>query len=311
MHTGNRARTKPRTSKPAPGRPAIYRVRIQADDEAEADAISDALGYALFPETSAVGMIETDKGWFAEAFYTDEPEEAAIRAILERATGRPAANRRIVCEALADRNWVKDSLEALPPVFAGRFAVFGHHDKARIPANAIPIEIEAGQAFGTGHHGTTLGCLTALDRLSRRGRFTRPLDVGCGTGVLAIAAAKLLRVPVAATDIDPIAVALTRENAAKNGVAALVRAVTADGVGAQAVKSGAPYDLVLANILAKPLVALAPAIRPLMARGTVVILSGLLTTQRREVEAAWRARGCVPMFRIVLDGWATLVLEVH
>lgn len=256
-------------------------------------------------------MLETEKGWIAEAFYTEEPDPSALRAVLVRTLGRAGASRAIACEALADRNWVKESLEAMPPVFAGRFAVFGHHDRDRIKANAIGIEIEAGQAFGTGHHGTTLGCLFALDRLLKERRFTRPLDVGCGTGVLAIAAARATHLKVVATDIDPIAVTLTRENAAKNGVGALVEAVTADGVDKAAVRARAPYDLVLANILAKPLVALAPQIRPLMAPGTVVILSGLLTHQRREVEAAWRARGCVPLFRIVRDGWATLALGVR
>jgi len=256
-------------------------------------------------------MLETDTGWFAEAFYPEEPSDAALRAVLTRAIGEDGARRRIVCEALADRNWVKESLEALPPVHAGRFAVFGHHDRDRILSNAIGIEIEAGQAFGTGHHGTTLGCLFALDRLLKQRRFARPLDVGCGTGILAIAVARATHLKVAATDIDPIAVDLTRENAVKNGVGGLVDAFTANGVDTAAVRAGAPYDLVLANILAKPLVALAPQIRPLMAQGTTVILSGLLTHQRREVEAAWRARGCVPLFRIVRDGWATLALEVR
>ena len=256
-------------------------------------------------------MIETEKGWLAEAYYAEEPDEAALRAILTRALGNDGQRHRIAIEALADRNWVKDSLEALPPVAAGRFVVFGHHDRHRVPPNAIPIEIEAGQAFGTGHHGTTLGCLRALDRLMKAHRFTRPLDVGTGTGVLAIAFARAAHLKVVATDIDPVAVAVTKENAGKNGVAGLVRAVTANGVGAAVVRSGAPYDLVFANILAKPLVALAPKVRPLVAPGGVVILSGLLVGQRREVEAVWRGQGCVPLFRVVLDGWATLALQAR
>ncbi len=256
-------------------------------------------------------MMETEKGWLGEAYYTEKPGEAALRAVLTRALGKRAEKLRISIEQLADRNWVKESLEALPPVFAGRFAVFGHHDRDRIPANAIPIEIEAGLAFGTGHHGTTLGCLNALDRLLKRGRFFRPLDVGTGTGILAIALARAAHLKVTATDIDPVAVEVTKENAVKNGVGGLVQAFTANGVEAKAVRDGAPYDLVFANILAKPLVRLAPKVAPLMERGGVVILSGLLVGQRREVEAAWRAQGCVPLFRTAIDGWATLVLEAR
>lgn len=273
--------------------------------------MSDALADAPELDTSAVAMVETGKGWLGEAYYTDEPSEAVLRTIVVRTLGKAAAKRKIAIEALADRNWVKDSLEAMPPVHGGRFTVFGHHDRDRVPANAVGIEIEAGLAFGTGHHGTTLGCLRALDRLLKARRFTRPLDVGTGTGVLAIALAKAAHVKVMATDIDPIAVEVTKENAAKNGVGSTIRAFTANGVSTAAVQAGAPYDLVFANILAKPLVALAPKVRPLLAPGSVIILSGLLVSQRREVEAAWRAQGCVPLFRIDIDGWATLTLEVR
>lgn len=287
----------------------IFRVRLPAADMAEADRLSDALRYALRPETEAAGMIETEAGWLAEAFYTEEPDLTDLRAIVVRTLGEGGADRRIDCIALADRNWVRESLEAMPPVDAGRFVVYGHHDRDRVPGNAIGIEIDAGLAFGTGHHGTTRGCLMALDRLLKQRRFRRPLDIGCGTGVLAVAAAKALKCPVLATDIDPVAVRITRENAAKNGAHGLVRAVVADGVGEVSIAAGGPYDLVLANILAGPLIRLAPSVRPLVAPGGVVILSGLLTHQRRAVEAAWRVRGFVPLFRIVLDGWMALALR--
>ncbi|WP_436639640.1 50S ribosomal protein L11 methyltransferase [Microbaculum sp. FT89] len=280
-------------------------------NEAEAAVLTDALSYALEPETNAVSMMEAEKGWLGEAYYTDTPDEATLRTVMVNALGKGAAKYKITIEALADRNWVKESLEALPPIRAGRFAVFGNHDRHRIPANAIPIEIEAGQAFGTGHHGTTLGCLMALDRLLKRRRFFRPLDIGTGTGILAIAHAKAARIAVMATDIDPLAVTVTKENAVKNGVGGLIKAFTANGVDTAAVRQGAPYDLVFANILAKPLVKLAPQVRPLVAPGGIVILSGLLVGQRREVEAAWRAQGCVPLFRIARDGWATLALEAR
>lgn len=231
--------------------------------------------------------------------------------MLLRALGADAGRLAIEIEVLADRNWVKESLEALPPVQAGRFVVYGRHDRDRIPANAIGVEIEAGLAFGTGHHGTTLGCLLAIGRLLKQRRIRRPLDVGTGTGVLAIAVARALHVPVVATDIDPVAVETTRENLVKNGAAGLVRAVTANGADTAVVRASAPYDLVVANILARPLVALAPRLRPLMAPGAAVVLSGLLVAQRREVEAAYRAQGCVVLFRIVRDGWATLALEAR
>nr|WP_281048258.1 50S ribosomal protein L11 methyltransferase [Tepidamorphus gemmatus] len=284
---------------------------MKARDEAEADLICDALGLALEPETTAAGLVETERGWFAEGYYTDEPTEAALRAVLARALASDAGRLAIEIEALADRNWVKESLEALPPVRAGRFVVHGRHDRDRIPANAIGIEIEAGLAFGTGHHGTTLGCLMAIGRLLKQRRIRRPLDIGTGTGVLAIAVARALRVPVVATDIDPIAVETTRENLVKNGAAGLVRVVRANGADCALVRAGQPYDLVIANILARPLVALAPRLRPLMAPGAAVVLSGLLVGQRREVEAAYRAQDCVVLFRIVRDGWMTLGLEAR
>lgn len=287
----------------------MFRLRIPARDEAQADAISDALLSALDPDTAAAGHVETERGWIAEAFYTVPPDEDLLRAHLARVLGAEAAEFALAFEVLADRDWVRDSLEAMPPVFAGRFAVFGGHDRHRVPANALGIEIEAAQAFGTGHHATTKGCLLALDRLVKARRFRRPLDVGTGTGVLAIAAAKALRVPVAASDIDPVAVEITRENVAKNGVASLVTAFAADGVRDPRLRDGAPYDLVFANILAKPLVALAPGVARLTGRGAVVILSGLLSWQRREVEAAWRAFGFCPLARRAIDNWVTLTLS--
>ena len=212
-------------------------------------------------------------------------------------------------EALADIDWVRRSLEGLGPVEAGRFFLHGAHDRHRRPAGGIAIEVDAGTAFGTGHHGSTRGCLLALDKLLRRVRPHRILDVGCGTGVLAIAAARALKVPAIASDIDPEAVRVAADNARRNGASALVRAVTATGLAAPLIRAAAPYDLIFANILARPLVALAPAIASATAAHGHVILAGLTRDQERQVLAAYRARGLVPAFRIRLEHWSTLVLR--
>ncbi len=286
----------------------MYRLRIRARDEAHADAISDVLMSAIDPDTDTVGTLETERGWLAEAFYVEEPDSGVLADVLARMFGKDGKALKLEIEALADRDWVTESLEAMPPVFAGRFAVFGRHDRDRVPANAIPIEIEASRAFGTGHHGTTKGCLLALDTLFKSRRFRAPINVGTGTGVLAIAAAMALRVPVVATDIDPVAVDITRENVRKNGAVTLVESFVADGMRSNRIRTKAPYDLVVANILAKPLVALAPGVAEVTAPGAAVVLSGLLSWQQREVEAAWREFGFVPVRRLVIDGWATLTL---
>ena len=190
---------------------------------------------------------------------------------------------------------------------AGRFFVFGAHDRGRIPANAVGLRIEAGAAFGTGHHGTTLGCLLAFDALLKARRFGRVLDVGTGTGVLAIAAARTGSPRVVGTDIDAVSVRIARENAALNRARATF--VRADGLNHRGVAGAAPYDLVFANILARPLVRLAPAIRGALRPGGVAILSGLLRGQQRFVAAAYLARGFALRRRILRDAWATLVLE--
>jgi ribosomal protein L11 methyltransferase len=197
--------------------------------------------------------------------------------------------------------------EAEAPVRAGRFFIYGMHDLGRTPVNAVKLRIEAGAAFGTGHHGTTVGCLMAFDRLLKARRFGRVLDVGCGTGVLAIAAAKCGAQAVVGTDIDPVSVRISRENAALNQARAGF--VRADGLDHPAVRSQAPYDLVFANILARPLVGLAQPIRRALAPGGVAILSGLLRSQERMVRAAYLARGFTLDFRLHRDAWATLVLR--
>jgi ribosomal protein L11 methyltransferase len=194
-------------------------------------------------------------------------------------------------------------------VRAGRFFVYGAHDAGAVPHGVIPIRIEAGMAFGTGHHETTSLCLGALDALARTHAFDRILDLGCGTGVLAIAAAKLWKTRVLATDIDPRAIEVTVENARINDAGPLVRAAVADGMDHPAIRAGAPFDLVVANILSGPLTRLAPGIAAALAPGGTVVLSGLLHWQAQTVVGFYQALGLVRR-RTLRDGsWAALILE--
>jgi ribosomal protein L11 methyltransferase len=206
-------------------------------------------------------------------------------------------------------NWVAKSLEGLRPVVAGGFFIHGSHEAGAVPAGAIPIRIDAAEAFGTGHHETTSGCLEAIDRLSKRFWFARPIDIGTGTGVLAIAMAKRLRVPVLATDIDPVAVRTTVENARDNGAGALVKTLQADGLASARIVQDAPYDLLVANILAAPLVTLAPGIGRIALPGAAIVLSGLLATQALRVQLAYARAGMVLTRKLIRGEWATLVLE--
>ncbi len=235
-----------------------------------------------------------------EALYTVMPDGD----LLERLAGKP-----VHVSLLPDADWIKLSQEGLPPVRAGRFFVYGAHDRGKVPDGVIPIRIEAGLAFGTGHHETTALCLSLLSDLAKKRRYGNVLDLGCGTGLLAIGAAKLWRRPVMASDIDSVAVEVTRENAVSNGEGPLVRAVTADGLTHPALAAKAPYDLVIANILAGPLTLLAPQIARATAPGGTIVLSGLLRWQENSVLAFYRPHGLV--FRGARrDGpWSALVLE--
>lgn len=241
--------------------------------------------------------------WRVTVYFDDEPDGDEIAA-LESLAG-PGG---FAIEALPDLDWVAKSLEGLAPVRAGRFLVHGGHDRDAVRPGDIGIEIEAGQAFGTGHHGTTTGCLLAIERVAKAAPPANALDLGTGSGVLAIAIAKLCGVPVVASDIDPVAVEVAAGNARLNGVAALVETVVAAGVAAGEITRRAPYDLIVANILAGPLVALAPAIAKVLAANGTVILSGLLTSQAESVAAAWRAQGLHLHHTDTIGEWATLAL---
>jgi ribosomal protein L11 methyltransferase len=253
----------------------------------------------------AVSLIEEDEAagtWRIDVYPATEAEGREAEELLAGVGGLA-----IACAKLADADWIALSLSGLPPVRAGRFFVFGAHDAGEVPANAIALKIEAGAAFGTGHHGTTAGCLLAFDALLKARRFDRVLDVGTGTGVLAIAAARTGSKHVVGTDIDADAVRIAAENAALNGARA--RFVRADGLSNRAVRDGASHDLVFANILARPLIALAQEIRSAVAPDGAVILSGLLRGQARAVRAAYLARGFRIVRRLDLDAWTTLVME--
>jgi ribosomal protein L11 methyltransferase len=277
-----------------------------ACNEATARRLADGLAETL-PDAAVAAFEAPSGGWSVEAHFAEAPDETMLRGLVAAIAGDDAA-RALVIETVAARDWVAASLAGLKPVAAGRFVVHGAHDRARIPAHRIGIEIEAALAFGTGHHGTTRGCLLALDRLLTGNgvRKIRVLDVGTGTGVLAIASAKALRRRVTASDIDGRAVATARANARANGVGTLVDIVHANGLGAPGLRG--PFDLVFANILLAPLRRLARPIAGTLAPGAHVVLSGLLAAQAPAALAAYRAQGLSLVARIPLDEWVTLVL---
>jgi ribosomal protein L11 methyltransferase len=278
---------------------------VSRGPRAEAEAAAAAIDADPMLEGATYSILEEDEDhdvWRIDAFPTSTDETDGIVAKL---AGFPKL--KTVVEKLADADWLAMALSGLPPVRAGRFFVYGAHDKGLAPPNTVNLRIEAGAAFGTGHHGTTVGCLSAYDALIKARRFGRVLDVGCGTGVLAIAAARTGSPIAVGTDIDAPSVRIARENAQLNGAGA--RFVLASGLGHRLVRQTAPYDLVFANILAPPLVALAQDIKGALKPGGVAILSGLLRTQARRVLAAYRSRGFRLVRRIHRDAWATLVLS--
>jgi ribosomal protein L11 methyltransferase len=277
-----------------------------ATDAATAGRLADAFADWL---DAAVAAFEQDGGgWTVEIHFESAPDENKIRDLVQAIAGETAVTG-LSFETVAARDWVAASLAELKPVTAGRFVVHGAHDRAAIPSHCVGIEIEAALAFGTGHHGTTRGCLLALDQILRAHRPRRILDVGTGTGVLAIAAAKALRHHVLASDIDARAVAVATENARINHVAPLIAVLHTPGLAARRVREHAPYDLVFANILLAPLRLLASPMARLIAPQARVILSGLLATQANAALAAYRSNDFALERRIVLDGWATLVLR--
>lgn len=322
-------------------------------DEQSARKIAAAFDETFGDGDIAVSLVDNGEegqgGWTVAIHFSRSGDETAVRRLVQTAAGAAAASALII-EPVAVKDWVRDSLAGLAPVRAGRFVVHGAHDRAAVPVNRIGIEIEAALAFGTGHHGTTRGCLLALDCLVKglsktrlipspskgegqgggrstrrpnkptptrlayarrpppfRGRRFRILDLGTGSGVLAIAAARALRQRVLATDLDGDAVCAARDNARHNGAGPMIDVGQADGISRQRIAARAPFDLVFANILLGPLQRFAAPLRQLIGPGGRIILSGILSSQASAALSAYRP--LVLERRIDLDGWTTLVLR--
>ena len=277
------------------------------------DAARSVVGYLeeiLVPSPLAVTVFEDGPPvQRVEAYFDVAPDlgdlSTALAIIGKVGIGAPRL------ETVPDENWVTISQAALPPIIAGRFTIHGSHDRDKVGYGPGVIEIDAGEAFGTAHHATTLGCLLAIDRLTRRHGFRRVLDLGCGSGVLAIAVARVLpRAGIVASDIDAIATGVAAENARINRVGRRIRFVTATGLDHPHLRVSESFDLIIANILARPLIELAPKLRAAIATGGRLVLSGLLATQAAEVFASYRGAGFVLEKREDIVGWSILTLRL-
>lgn len=288
----------------------LHRAVVEADGPGAAriaGLLDEDLDDAGDPYALSVSFFELGNGRYeVSALYDSRPDESRLQALIDSASdGGRVSPLRI--EDVPDANWVTISQGQRGPVRAGRFLVHGSHDRDRIARNRYTIEIDADQAFGTAHHATTRGCLLALDELAKWGRPDLVLDIGTGTGVLAIAAALAFDRPVIATDNDPVAVRIGKENAAKAGLGQKVHVFVADGLSHPTLRRLAP-DLIVANILAGPLYDLAPAMARAVRPGGYVLLSGITTDQSHATAARYVSLGFVLERRILLDGWAALLL---
>jgi ribosomal protein L11 methyltransferase len=289
--------------------PSTSRATFAIGNETTARRVVDLLTESFFEGQAAIAAFEGPDGrWNITVHFAEPPDQASIRELVRLAAGGEVADD-IVFDTVEARDWVRATLEELVPVRAGRFIVHGHHDRAKVPANKLGIEIEAALAFGTGHHGTTRGCLLLLDHVLKAGRPRRMLDLGTGTGVLAISAAKALHGEVLASDIDPLSVRVARDNARLNGTGDRVETIRATGFSAPQFGKRGPFDLVLANILANPLRQMATPMVRHLAPSALVILSGLLPHQAQGVIAAYRARGLVPLRHLRIEGWSSLLMR--
>jgi ribosomal protein L11 methyltransferase len=286
---------------------ATYTALTTLIGEDEAQALADALE-KLEPEPSGVGVFEMEDGsalWEVGAYFLEEPNGMVLDMLALAFGAKP-----FVVSEVPDVDWVAHVRRELSPVEAGRFFVFGSHDADKVPAGRVALQIEATVAFGTGHHGTTLGCLRAFDRMLDAGFAPgKVADIGCGTAVLALAAAAVLPdALVVASDIDQVAVDVARANVAINGLDGRIACLEAAGFAHPDLARSAPFDLVFANILKGPLVELAPAMAAHVGQGGVIILSGLLVEQAESITGAYVAAGFAPQHREDIGDWATLVL---
>ena len=275
--------------------------------KSQAEALGEALE-ALEPAPTGVGVFEVEDGkgiWEVGGYFLDAPDDIDL-ALLSAAFG---AGPFVVSE-VPDQDWVAKVRRELPPVEAGRFFVYGSHDAALLPEGRIGLLIEAAMAFGTGHHGTTLGCLRAYDRLLDDGqRFDNVLDLGCGTAVLAMSAARMGTAHVLASDIDPVAVEVALANVKANGLVGRVACVESIGFDSPVLRAGAPFDLIFANILKGPLIELAPDMAAHLAPGGRAILSGLLVEQADEIVEVYQGQGLALETREDLGEWSALTLR--
>ncbi|MCK3776278.1 50S ribosomal protein L11 methyltransferase [Ensifer sesbaniae] len=279
--------------------------------EKQAEAVLDRMSEVFGEEDYAIGTTEVDEKrdvWEA-SIYMMAVDEESVNERLTEALSEDFAHLPVEREVLPDIDWIAKSLEGLAPVRAGRFVVHGSHDRDKVKTGEIAIEIDAGQAFGTGHHGTTAGCLEVLASVARTRTVRNVLDLGTGSGVLAIAAWKLMHVPVLATDIDPIATRVAAENARVNGVVNGMTFATAPGFHSTAFSANGPFDLIIANILARPLMKMAPQLVANLAPGGSVILSGILAEQRWKVLAHYNGQHLRHVRTIWRNGWVTIHLE--
>jgi ribosomal protein L11 methyltransferase len=289
--------------------PSTHRASFAIGDERAAKRVVDRLTESFFEGQAAVAAFEAPGGgWEITVHFADPPDQTSIRELVGVAAGDEVA-LTVAFDTVEATDWVKATLEELVPVRAGRFIVHGRHDRAKVPVNKLGIEIEAALAFGTGHHGTTRGCLLLLDEVLKAYDPRRVLDLGTGTGVLAIAAAKAQHRLVLASDIDPLSVLTARDNARLNGVGNCVQPIRATGFSAPQFAGHGPFDLVLANILANPLKQMATPMARHLAPSALVVLSGLLPYQAQGVVAAYRARGLVLKRHIQIEGWSSLLLR--
>lgn len=294
--------------------PDVWRIRVTVDAP-YVEAFDEALGlYAdavtMFMDDLS-GRSDGEGDWHVEGISRTPPDRPAIVSqVTATALAMGIAIPELLIEKIAGTDWVAANLRDFPPIDAGRFYVHGTHWQGGVPTGRIGLLMDAGTAFGSGEHATTLGCLLALSDLvkKRRRMVGSVLDLGCGSGILAIAMAKLWGANVIATDIDPPSVAVAIKNAAANGVGRRIAAAVSDGWKAPVLGQRAPFQVVTANILARPLCRFAPALGASLAPGGVAILSGLLETQERMVMAAHQRQGLRLIRRYRINGWTTLVL---
>ena len=272
---------------------------------------AEGLGEAmerLDPEPIGVGAFEVEDGsglWEVGGYFTDTPDEVALAILAAGFEAKP-----FVVSELPETDWVAHVRRELAPVEAGRFFVCGSHDADKLPEGRIPLQIEAAMAFGTGHHGTTLGCLKALDYLLDKGfSATKVADIGCGTAVLAMAAARVWDGDIIASDIDEVAVDVAEANLKANDMAGEVHCVESAGFDHPDLKVYAPYDLIFANILKGPLVELAPEIAANLRVGGQAILSGILNEQADDVISLYLQNEFSLARRDEIGEWTTLILS--